>query len=277
MKASIPSPLLVPLLMVAGLTQVLPAQDEDFCIHIVRPIKTAAKYHSSDVENWELMFDAKHPDGVKRIRLIGIGAKKPSEPWSDDYDPRSGYFYTARRFKGSGERKYFIEIETGKGEVVRSTEIYTLNRFAHADGNRQLGVIPEYQGFINLRDGDTVSANTPLYVGVDCVDPDGGFLVEDNRHKVDDLNGVLAVTLKIDGTAWKTKANSTEDPVGASSETAARSFGLYEFHDVTLSAGTHTLEIESTDREGNVRTGPSISVKAEQGGAGQPAARTESK
>jgi len=93
--------------------------------------------------------------------------------------------------------------------------------------------------------------------------PDGGFLVEDNRHIADDLNGVLLVTLKIDGKVWETKTNSTEEPIGAGSETAARSFGLYEFHDVFLSPGTHTLEIESKDRLGNVRTSPRISVKAD--------------
>lgn len=251
------------LFLMAALAQAEPEQVEDFFIRIVRPVKTEAKYHSPDVENWELMFEARHPDGVKRVRLIGIGAKKPNEPWSDDYDPKTGYFYQGRRFKGAGERKYFIEIETKKGEVVRCIEIFTLNSFAHAEGNRQLGIIPEYQGFINVCDGDTVDANTPLYIGVDCMDPDGGFLVEDNRHIADDLNGVLSVTLKIEGKAWETKTNSTEKPVGVGSETAARSFGLYEFFDVMLSPGTHTLEIESKDRLGNVRTGPSIIVKAD--------------
>lgn len=263
MKTNRPGLSLVPILVMGSLAHAEPDQDKEFSVRIVRPVATKAKYHSSDVENWEMMFAASHPDGVKRIRLIGIGAKKASEPWSDDFDPKTGYFYSARRFKGGSERRYFIEIETGKGKVVRSPEVHTLNQFARAEGNRQLGVIPEYQGFINLRDGDPVAADKPFYVGIDCMDPDGGFLVEDNRHRADDLNGVLSVTLRIDGKVWQTKTNSTEKPLGPASETAARSFGLYEFHGVTLSSGIHTLEIESKDREGNVRTGPKISVRAE--------------
>ena len=263
------------LLAMATLGQVQAEPGDEVVMRLVRPVATEARYHSSDVENWELMFEARHPDGVKRIRLVGIEAKKPHEPWSDDYDPKSGYFYTRRRFKGSGERKYFIEIETGKGDLIRSKKIHTLDRFAHADGNRQLGIIPEYQGFINLRDGDTVEAGVPLYVGVDCMDPDGGVLVEDNRHVADDLNGVLSVSLKIDGKVWKTKTNSTKEPLGPGSESAARSFGLYEFHGVKLSKGVHTLAIESVDRLGNVRKTPGISVKAADGIVGETVQKKE--
>lgn len=249
--------------VVGCLTSVLAETEDDLIVRIVRPIETEAKYHPADVEGWEMMFEARHPRGVKRIRLIGIGAKKPSEPWSDNYDSETGYFYVARRFKGSGARQYHIEIETLEGSIVRGKDIFVLDRFAHAQGNAQLGIIPEYQGFINLRDGDTVEASRPLYVAVDCMDPDGGLLVEDNVHKADDINGVLSVTLRIDGKVWETKVNSTEKPVGPDSESAARSFGLYEFKNIELSEGPHTLEIESKDRRGNVRTGPSITVRAE--------------
>ncbi len=229
---------------------------------IIRPIETKSKYHSLDVEDWQLMFDAWHPDGVKRVRLVGIEAKVPFENWSTGRDPRTGFFYRARRYKSGVSRNYHIDIETEKGEVIQIEKIYVLDRFASDPQNSKLGIIPQYQGFINLRDGDNVKADSPLYVGVDCMDPDGGFLVEDNVHIADDLNGVLSVTLKIDGEVFETKTNSTKKPVGVGSETAARSFGLYEFQNVKLPEGKHQLEIESKDREGNVRTGPRITVTA---------------
>lgn len=262
MKPVIALKLLIILPFLFCCSQANAQQNKSPWARIVRPIETQSKYHSLDVEDWEIMFDAWHPDGVKRVRLVGIQAKMPFENWSESRDPQTGFFYRSRRYKSGVSRRYHIDIETEKGEVIRLEEVAILDRFASDPKNSKRGIIPQYQGFINLKDGDIVEANTPLYIGVDCMDPDGGFLVEDNVHVADDLNGVLSVTLKIDGTVLETKTNSTKEPVGVGSETAARSFGLYEFLNVQLAEGKHQLEIESKDRKGNIRTGPKITVTA---------------
>ena len=240
-----------------------PSEDPNaIYMNIVRPIKTDFDYFPCDVEHLELMFEAHHPDGVKQVRLIGIDAKVPSEPWTTDFNPESGYFYKERRYKSAGDRKYYLELETDLGEIVRSEDIFVIDNLATVPGSNTLGVIPTYQGFINVKDGDELAADTPLYIGVDCMDPDGGFLVEDNLHVADDLNGILWVKLFVDGELVEKKTNSTESPLTVDSETAARSFGLYEFFNVSLFEGSHVLEIKSSDREGNINSGTSITVNA---------------
>ncbi|GAA4281697.1 hypothetical protein [Gaetbulibacter aestuarii] len=237
-------------------------QNEEVVFKIIRPGDTDVDYFPVDVENIEMMFEVHHPDGVKQIRLVGIDAKNEAENWTDDFNPQSGYFYFERRFKGGALRDYRIEMETENGEFIVSEKIFYIDNFAHEPGNVQMGIIPTYQGYINLKDGDEVQAGTPLYIGVDSMDPDGGFLVEDNEHGLDDLNGILWVKLKIDGVVVETKTNSSELPLTPESETSARSFGLYEFFNIVLSEGVHTVQIESSDREGNINQCAPITITA---------------
>lgn len=213
------------------------------------------------VEDYVMMVRATHPDGVKSVRVMKPVSKiGTAEPPFTGFDEDLGIFWTRRRFKSGGQLQYSIIIETEKGEEISSSGLYG------DDGWRQIEYskrIPEYIRFINLRDGDPVKANQPFVIGVDAMDPDGSIhhLRTGHRYPVDDLNGVLSLSLKVNGQVVETRKNAPEEI--PANETAAVNSGFYKFHGVKLPRGSHRLSIESVDRRGNRMESEVITVRAD--------------
>jgi len=238
---------------------------------VIRPIP-GTQTNPIRVGNYYMMLKFWHPDASKFCFRTAGGGKVYQETWRgiDERDSMTGYYYEARHFKGGGDRPYVFDVRTDSGdEVCGSQEITFGDIWARGEVVKgvRVGDIPEFDGFITIKEGDRVQANRPIYVAVECQDPDGGFIDPETHAGVNDLNGVLSVTLKIDGKVFETKKN-TEEPV-AGNETSARGFGLYEFW-VTMPVGKHTLQIETVDRENNHRVGSRITVDAQEGAVPQP-------
>jgi len=242
---------------------------------VIRPIP-GTKTNPVRVGNYYIMMKFWHPDASEFCFRTASGGKVYQEPWRriDEKDPVTGYYYEARHFKGGGDRPYVFDVRTDSGnEVCGSQEVSFGDVWTGGKVVKGARVpdIPEFNGFITIKDGERVEANTPIYVAVECQDPDGGFVDPETHAGDNDLNGVLSVTLKVDGKVFETKKNA-EEPV-AGNETAARGFGLYEFWP-TLPVGKHTLQIETVDRKGHMSdkegTTVNVTVDAQEGSLPHP-------
>ena len=211
-------------------------------------------------EDYVMMVRAQHPDGVKTLQIMKPVSKiGKAEPPFQIFDEDLGIFWTKRRFKSGGSLQYSIIIETDKGEKVSSSELYGDEGWRRIEYGKE---IPECLRFINLCDGDSVQANQPFVIGVDAVDPDGSIHNHRNGHQypMDDLNGILSVSLQVNDQVVRTKMNAPESITA--NETAAVNFGFYKFYGITLPEGSHSLSIESEDRKGNRSESKAITVHA---------------
>lgn len=290
----------------ALLTTFVPPAGETFAgeettLRILRPKTQETQTAPTWTEIYYIVIDARHPGGIEKLQLFKEGAKKAERSFSEKDRHESGYFLYKRRMKSPSTRDYVIHMwpagsDPETDEPIVSERSFPL-RYANPDP-----AFPDYLGFVNLSDGEIISANDPdnesdfTTIFVDCQDSSGtwgqgqwkehlhmGYRDDDGIDwvelviaspdgKKEIIRNEKALILDSDqemhGCYWgEAEDNSLKkSPEEPWSEGTAwqpiEGFGLYEFK-TSLPTGKYDLSIRAKNNAGAITQGPTISIIAQ--------------